>query len=219
MQGARSSMESDPSEWESEPFSLARSGGDDRARDPERSVEVCREVMVQRRDVSLQVNMDEESMEKSKDSKSSSSGEVDPSMLSTATKRGRKWGRARAPKQWGKTRKGRLWKRFRLDAEDGSSSGQGPTRCLRCGRLHRGPCRVGTTACFRCGQEGHFARDCPTAPRRVWSQQRAAGDVAQASVPGRGADTSNAVMPGTLTCSCSDVCVCALVCFPFLLLL
>ncbi|XP_043808342.1 zinc finger MYM-type protein 1-like [Manihot esculenta] len=64
-------------------------GGDDRARDPERSVEVSREVMVQRRDVSLQVNMDEESMGESeddaqaKDFRISSSGEVevDPSML------------------------------------------------------------------------------------------------------------------------------------------
>ena len=170
MQGASRSVESDPSEWEgTETFPPVLPGvqsgivgSGETSRDPGRSVDVSREGMVQRRDIGVQVNMDEDCMGESKDSESSSSREVDPSMLSTAAKRGRR-GR-RTPKQWGRTRKGRLWKRFRLDAEDGSSSGRDTTRCMRCGRPHKGVCRYGTNLCYRCGQEGHIARECPTAP-------------------------------------------------------
>ncbi|XP_043815796.1 uncharacterized protein LOC122724567 [Manihot esculenta] len=149
------------------------------SRDPGRLFDESREGMVQRRDVGLQVNMDEESMggskddAQTKDSKISSSGEVDPSILSTAAKRGNR--RGRTPRQWGRTRKGRLWKRLRdsLGCGAGSSSGSVTTNCMRCGRPHKGACRYGTNLCYRCGQEGHMARECPTASWMAQFQQAA----------------------------------------------
>ncbi|XP_021603264.2 uncharacterized protein LOC110608350 [Manihot esculenta] len=205
MHGAHSSIESDPSEWEGmeiskEGMEPGRVSGDsmrEERMDLRRAEDVrVMEVDVRRRDVGVQVNMDEESMEKSqkdaqaKGSRNSSAGEVDPSILSTAAKRGKKKVRGLQ-----KTKKGKGWQR----PGGGSSFGSGPPRCLTCGKLHRGPCRKGTTACFRCGQEGHFARDCPTSPRVVQAQRLATRNVGQASHQGhRGAATADTVMPGAL---------------------
>ncbi|KAL5563996.1 hypothetical protein UlMin_033743 [Ulmus minor] len=33
--------------------------------------------------------------------------------------------------------------------------------CPKCGKLHPGQCRLGTTLCYTCGKEGHYSRNCP----------------------------------------------------------
>lgn len=34
-------------------------------------------------------------------------------------------------------------------------------KCLQCGKIHPGECRVANHACFRYGKSGHFIKDCP----------------------------------------------------------
>ena len=137
MQGDGQSVESDPSEWDgmdtfSPELPEARASREEIVGDPERSYEVNREEMVQRRDVGLQVSIDEESMRKSEDdvrtkeSKTSSTGEVDPSTLSTAATRGKKKTRGRR-----RSKKGKFWQRLKASLD---ASGSGPIRCKRCGR-------------------------------------------------------------------------------------
>ena len=36
-------------------------------------------------------------------------------------------------------------------------------RCGRCGKMHDGVCKAGSSGCFKCGRTGHLSRDC-TAP-------------------------------------------------------
>lgn len=186
MQGDGQSVESDPSEWDgmdtfSPELPEARASREEIARDLERSYEVNREEMVQRRDVGLQVSIDEESMRKSEDdvrtkeSKNSSTGEVDPSTLSTAATRGKKKTRGRR-----RSKKGKFWQRLKASLD---ASGSGPIRCTRCGRSHGGTCLARTTACYRCKQEGHFARECPTVRNRARPQQTVSGEAAQPAVP------------------------------------
>ncbi|XP_021602831.1 uncharacterized protein LOC110607961 [Manihot esculenta] len=172
MQGGSRSVESDPSEWDgmdtsSPEWPEARASREEIARDRGRSVEVSREGMVQRRDVGVQVSIDEESKEKSesdvrtKESKNSSTGEVDPSTLSTAATRGKKKTRGLR-----RSRRSKFWQRLKASLD---ASGSGPIRCKSCGKSHGGVCLAGTTACYRCKQEGHFARECPTARNRARS--------------------------------------------------
>ncbi|XP_043817362.1 uncharacterized protein LOC122725016 [Manihot esculenta] len=233
MQGASQFVESDPSEWEgTDTFSPVLPGVQSRgvgskesSRNPERSLEINKEgkeqervsgggmrevrMDVPKRDVGVQVNMEEESMGKSEDdaqtkeSKISSSGEVEPSILSTAAKREQKRGRGL---KGSKKREFGNRKKASLGYGVGSSSSRGRVKCVSCGRPHKGVCLARTTACFKCGQEGHFARNCPTSPRVVQAQRLATRNVGQASHQGRrGADTADTVMPGMLTCSCSVV--------------
>ncbi|XP_043808396.1 uncharacterized protein LOC122722258 [Manihot esculenta] len=186
MQGGNRSVESDPSEWDDMDTSFpelpeARASREKTARDPERSMEVDREGMVRRRDVGLQVSMDEESMRKSEDdvrtkeSKNSSTGEVDPSTLSTAATRGKKKIRGLR-----RVKRAKFWQRLKASLD---VSGSGPIRCKRCGRSHGGVCLAGTTACYRCRQEGHFARECPTKLNRARSPRTVSGGAAQPAVP------------------------------------
>ncbi|XP_043816593.1 DNA-binding protein HEXBP-like [Manihot esculenta] len=135
-----------------------------------------------------------------KDSRISGFGENDPSTWSIATSKGEKWGRTSKQKVRGLkgSKKKEFWNRVNpsLDSGAGPSSGVGRSKCLSCGRQHRGVCLAGTTTCFRCGQEGHMVRECPTAPWMAQSQQTFAGRAAQVSRQGREANTSDTEVPG-----------------------
>ena len=86
-----------------------------------------------------------------------------------------------------------------LGYDVGASSGRGRAKCLRCGRLHKGVCLVGTTGCYRCGQEGHVMRECLFAPQLVQSQGADTDRAAQADrQEGGEADTSDTSVPGML---------------------
>ncbi|XP_043813070.1 uncharacterized protein LOC122723746 [Manihot esculenta] len=175
MSGASYSVESDPSEGSFE---------ENRERmDVRREIELD----VQRKDIGVQVNMDEESVDdtQNKDARISSSGEVDPSIWSTAAKRGKK--KVRGLKG---SKKREFWNKLKSGL--GSSSNRDSFRCERCGRLHKGVCLAGTTACFRCGQEGHVVRECRTAPWIAQSQRTFLSRVVQQE-----AATSDPVVPGT----------------------
>ena len=188
------------------------------SRDPRRSFDASREGMdlrrmsasmrepemdVQRRDMSLDVAMFGEGMGDSQedaqtqDSRISGSGGIDPSTLSTAATRGKKWKRGLRKSQK------KFWQNLKASLGfGGSSSGSGATRCRRCGKTHQGVCLAGTTVCFRCRQEGHMARECPNALRSAQSQRAASGGATQPAAQtmfqasgrgrGRGAASSSA---------------------------
>ena len=153
------------------------------------------EVDVQRKEVGVQVNMDESvTGDQTKDSRI---GENEPSTWSTATWKGAKWGKVKKKKVRGlKGKKKReYWNRKELSSGGGvdSSSGIDRPKCLRCGRFHKGVCLVGMTGCYRCGQEGHVIRECRTMPWMIQSRQTFSGrDVQQGIVP------SDSVVPGML---------------------
>jgi len=48
------------------------------------------------------------------------------------------------------------------DTSGSQGSGNYP-QCSKCGRLHRGKCKLGMKVCFKCGKTGHFIRECPQA--------------------------------------------------------
>jgi len=105
---------------------------------------------------------------------------LDPSSLSAVASGSKRWGNTTK-----KPKKNKFWNRLKsgLGLGGGSSSGSDGAECLRCGKLHKGVCRFGTTACFRCGQEGHMARECPRAPFMAQSQETASGSMAQPAAP------------------------------------
>ncbi|XP_021621534.1 uncharacterized protein LOC110621571 [Manihot esculenta] len=177
------SVESDPSEGSyeehREEMKLERASGDQR------------EIEVERKDVGVQVNMDEED-DQNRKTEMSGVGESEPSTWSTATWKGVKWGNTSKKKVRGL--KGSK-KNKRLGYDVGVSSGRGRAKCERCGRMHKGVCLAGTTACFRCGQEGHMMRECPIALRIVQSQQTLADRMAPANRQEREATTSATSVP------------------------
>lgn len=144
-------------------FDVSREGMDLRRMSADAS-EV--ETDVQRRDGGLDVSMFEESMgepqegAQTQDSRISGLGGIDPSTLSTAATRSKKWGRTLRGK------KSKFWKRLKssMGLGGGSSSGSDTTGCMKCGRPHKGVCRYGTNLCYKCGQKGHMVRECPIAP-------------------------------------------------------
>ena len=187
MSGVSPQIDSDPSEAS---FDENR-GGMDLGNRREMGIDV------QRKDVGLQVNMDDESLDdaQTKDTKMSGIGENDPSTWSTATWKGAKWGKVKKKKVRGlKGKKKReYWNRKELSSGGGvdSSSGIDRPKCLRCGRFHKGVCLVGMTGCYRCGQEGHVIRECRTMPWMIQSRQTFSGrDVQQ------GTALLDSVVPG-----------------------
>ena len=147
------------------------------------------DVDVQRKEVGVQVNMDDESLgvDQTKDSRI---GENEPSTWSTATWKGATWGKATKKKVRGL--KGST-KREVGNSGAGPNSGIGKPQCLRCGRLHKGVCLAGTIGCYRCGQKGHMIRECRMMPWMVRSQRTFSGRKGQ-----QGIAPSDPVMPGML---------------------
>ena len=41
-----------------------------------------------------------------------------------------------------------------------SRSQHGHIRCVKCGKMHEGTCKTGSSGCFTCSQIGHVSRDC-----------------------------------------------------------
>ncbi|GMN25158.1 hypothetical protein TIFTF001_040671 [Ficus carica] len=76
-------------------------------------------------------------------------------------------------------------KQFGRNKRKGNSMGQGQQRnfpqkrnnrgregnsidyplCAKCGKKHKGICRMGMNACYLCGKEGHYARNCTQNPQ------------------------------------------------------
>ena len=110
-------------------------------------------------------------------SKTPGGGRLDPSSLSSGSKR---WSNTTK-----KSKKNKFWNKIKsgLGLGSGSSSGADNAACVKCGKPHKGVCQFGTTACFRCGQEGHMARECPRAAFMAPSQQTASDSVAQPVAP------------------------------------
>ena len=144
---------------------------------------------MQRKDVGLQVNLNEEALEDAQ-TKDSRIGENEPSTWSTATAKGVMWGKIIKKKVRGVRRSK---KNKSLGDDVGPSSGIGKPQCLRCGRLHKGICLAGTIGCYRCGQKGHVIRECRMMPWMVRSQRSFSGRKAQ-----QGIAPLDPVMPGML---------------------
>ncbi|XP_023731847.1 uncharacterized protein LOC111879616 [Lactuca sativa] len=49
-------------------------------------------------------------------------------------------------------------KKPKIDSRGKGQQGRG--RCGKCGRLHEGTCRAGSSGYFKCGRTGHVSRDC-----------------------------------------------------------